>query len=201
MHSADFYQKVAINNALALTLPEIKDWLKIDGVDSSEDALLQAMSWGVQNFFEKYTNQVLFNTQFKYQVNRLRRHIELRKGNVASLDSITYLDVNQVVQTVDPSTYFLITQAGYPELDFPWQFVFPSEYGRPQAVTILFTAGYTQKDPTAIPHDIKMAMKAHLLNWHENRGDSDDAEDALPRVTKILYDQMKVMSLVGGTYR
>jgi hypothetical protein len=92
--------------------------------------------------------------------------LAIPRPKLQSIASISYLDVNGVTQTLDPSAYRVI--AGTPGLVEPaYQTTWPSIRPVSGAVTVRFTAGYG--DATAVPEAIKVAIKMGVAYLYENR--------------------------------
>jgi uncharacterized phiE125 gp8 family phage protein len=83
--------------------------------------------------------------------------------------SIQYFDVNGTLTTLDPSSYWLALLGEpariRPVITHPWPI---TQYGRPEAVAIQFTAGYG--DITKVPADLRAAIKIILTDRWRNRG-------------------------------
>lgn len=71
----------------------------------------------------------------------LVREIRLHRPPLVAVDSVRYFDAENVLQTVDPSSYYT-TDEQVPELRFTTSFVTPTVYDRPDAVRVQYRAGY-----------------------------------------------------------
>lgn len=93
--------------------------------------------------------------------------IFIPKAPLQSITSIQYYDLNNTLQTVDPSVYTVIAatpgqvQPNYGKI---WPYTRPTA----GAIQITFVAGYGDSAAT-IPAAIKAAMKLMIGNWYENR--------------------------------
>ena len=67
--------------------------------------------------------------------------IRLHRPPLVAVDSVRYFDAENVLQTVDPSSYYT-TDEQVPELRFTSSFVTPTVYDRPDAVRVQYRAGY-----------------------------------------------------------
>lgn len=67
--------------------------------------------------------------------------IRLHRPPLVAVDSVRYFDAENVLQTVDPSSYYT-TDEQVPELRFTTSFVMPTVYDRPDAVRVQYRAGY-----------------------------------------------------------
>ena len=71
--------------------------------------------------------------------------------------------------------------------------MFPTDVDQvPQAVEIIFTAGYGP-DTTDVPADVKFAMLNHIADLYSNRGDCDSS--GIASKTKSLYDKIKIIDI------
>lgn len=194
---AEAYIATVVPTAKVLCLDTVKEYLKIDVTDSSEDLLLQSMMTSIEAYFELYTNIPLLNTTFETYRHSWFNWTELRKGKVSSVTSVKYYDEAAVLQTVGTSLYYLVPQAGYGAIEMARTFSPPVLGDRRPPIVITFVAGFgATKD--SVPKLIQNALLSHLANWYENRGDCDDCSMAMSAVAKTVYNQYKIRSLVGG---
>jgi len=106
---------------------------------------------------------------------------------LVSVDSIKYIDINGIEQTLDSAEYDvdITTEPGRikPAYEKSW----PSIRTVMNAVTITYTAGYASKD--AVPFDIKAAILLIIGHLYENR--EDVSEDRLMKIPEgaesLLY--------------
>jgi hypothetical protein len=92
---------------------------------------------------------------------------------LVSVQSVQYYDPSGVLQTVDPSTYFVSTGLGcrvQPVIGHVWPVVRPQIDG----VLVQYTAGYSS--PSQIGDNIKAAMLLMIGHWYEHREEVGDAE-------------------------
>lgn len=91
---------------------------------------------------------------------------------LVSVASVKYYDPAGVLQAVDPATYFVSTGLGsriQPLVGHVWPVVRPQIDG----VVIRYTAGYA--DASAVPENVKAAMKLMIGTWYEHREEVADA--------------------------
>lgn len=108
----------------------------------------------------------------------LVREFRLHRPPLVAVDSVRYFDAENVLQTVDPSSYYT-TDEQVPELRFTASFVTPTVYDRPDAVRVQYRAGYpdagspeggSQADAAAnVPSDLKAAILLIVGDLYENR--------------------------------
>lgn len=81
--------------------------------------------------------------------------IELLRPPIIGVTSVQYLDAGGTLQTVDPASYVVDTQSEPGRL-LPLAGSWPATATHPQAVTIVYTAGYASA--AAVPMPIKQWM-------------------------------------------
>ena len=121
--------------------------------------------------FEEKSGKVLVEQTWAYSFNSVDNSgiVCIPKVPLLSVESITYYDTDNVLQTDDVENYW-VTAYGKdkgtvePKSGFSW----PSTYARRDAVTITFTAGYGQKG--AVPKEIKLAILETVTYLFHNRG-------------------------------
>lgn len=93
------------------------------------------------------------------------RTIRLPGGPVASVTSVTYYDTNNDLQTVDTGDYWLANDY----LTFSDDFDAEALYARPDAVKIVYTAGYSAA--ADIPATLRQAVLIVVTYLYQHRGD------------------------------
>jgi uncharacterized phiE125 gp8 family phage protein len=187
-------QSVVGSNDDIITLAEIKEWLRLESTDTSEDTTLTLLRDGVIKFAEDYTHLTFLQTTFKTTRDQFANHlwIELRKSPYVSLTSFEYL-VSTVLTTVSASVFYAELTSDYTNLRLSDGQTWPTnEDRRLAAIEIVFVAGL---GGASIPSGLKIGMLNHIASWYEKRGDCDTCtcEDALPSATKQTYNEFKIM--------
>lgn len=206
-----FYQKCLIAQPykvitpaanLAISLANVKDHLRLDPSDSSQDSYLTILIKSAINFGENYTKRTFINTTFLTYLSDFCDCIELRRSKVSSVSFIKYLK-NSVLTLVDSTLYYLTDEIGFSHILLVDQKTYPTDVDvNAQAVQIQFVAGYGADD-TYIPDEIKLALLNHISAMYENRGDaSSDSSSAtkmyLPQLSKEIYDQFRIEDIGHG---
>ena len=123
--------------------------------------------------------------------------IELPIGPVTQIDSITYVDEDEVVQTIETTAYTLDDtskpQRVIPATDTEW----PATAEVANAVRVRFRAGYSLPDESpvviALPRVAKVAMLLVIVHLYENRGLAvDRALSEVPFGPKSWLSQLRV---------
>ena len=80
-----------------------------------------------------------------------------------SVDTITYLGRGGATETLDPGSYAVAGVGGEGRIvpDTRW----PETSGRPESVTVTFSAGYD-----TVPFDIAQAIFQMVWTWYDERG-------------------------------
>ncbi len=185
-------ESVVGNNDSLITLAEIKEWLRIDVLDLTEDNILTMLRDGVIAFAEDATSLTFLETTFKTTRDQFENHFwfELRKAPYVSLTSFQYL-VLGVLTAVPVNLFYQELTDDYPNLRLVEGQTWPTnEDDRLSAIEIVLVAGLG-----AVPAALKVAMLNHIAQWYEKRGDCDDCscEDSLPTATQQVYDQFKII--------
>jgi uncharacterized phiE125 gp8 family phage protein len=184
-----------------LTLVEVKTHLKIDAADATQDDYLNLLIDMARDFGEKYTKRTFIDTGFTTFRDDFNDSLLLRRSKVSAIASIKYL-VSGVLTTLSTDVYDFTDVTDFSEIFLKVDQVFPTDVDQvPQAVEIIFTAGYGA-DTTDVPADVKFAMLNHIADLYSNRGDcgGDCAGSGVTSNTKILYDKIKIID-IGSSVR
>lgn len=183
--------------SLPIELPFLKEWLKIDVSDASQDVLLTLLIESARNCFESFTNRTLINTTFRTLRNFFVPAIELRRSPFSSLVSFKYT-VNDALVDVDSSLFYIMQAKDYSKIIQQEDQDYPANGDDIlQGIEIQFVAGYgiTEAD---IPSDIKLALLNHITALYENRGDCDCASvsKSIPNATMTVYRKYKILEAI-----
>ncbi len=152
-----------------VTLEEAKLHCRVDHAE--EDALIEGFVTAAREYAEAFTHRAFVPQTWERVLGVFPAVIRLPKPPLLGVESITYLDPDGVVQTLDPAVYQVVGEAE-PAAVLPahgpcWPAVQP----RPGAVRIRFRAGYP-KDATGvllIPRGITTAIRLLVGHWYANR--------------------------------
>lgn len=175
-----------------LNLDLLKNWLRLDPSDISEDAILNLLIDQAVSCFENISRRTLMNTGFQTFRTCWYQFFELRKSKFVSTEDVTYNDEDEVNQIVDPSNYYNDLENAYSKLIFTKTFDFPEISNRKDSIQIKFTAGLaaTTED---VPADIQMALMEHVTFLYENRGDcACDDMASIPAAAMKTYLGYKI---------
>lgn len=147
--------------SLAVTLAAAKKNLRIDGIYL--DDVIELWLEGVIAFAENRTDRALINQTWRLTIAEFPANgaIELRRPPLVNVVHVKYFDVNNVLQTLDPSVYLVDTTSAPGKLAPLGALTWPATYQRSDAVEIQYECGYGA-DATAIPKDLKLYILAKL---------------------------------------
>lgn len=156
-----------------LTRDEAKQFARIDGDDENE--LIDTLVWGASRRLDGPSG--LMRRALITQVLEIRldtfpsgtNEIPLPAPPLITLDSVKYIDVGGVEQTLSTSVYTTI--GGSPNISsviLAYGQSWPYPQIRSEAVRLRFTAGY---GPAAanVPEPIRLAARILVAHWFDNR--------------------------------
>jgi uncharacterized phiE125 gp8 family phage protein len=151
-----------------LTLAQLKDHLRVDGTES--DDYLTTLISVVRQQAEDRTERTLMPSTWTLRLPAFPSAnggtVELLRPPLVGVSSVQYLDAAGAQQLVGPGTYWLDT-FGEPGAIMPLAGSWPATAEHPQAVTIVYTAGYASA--AAVPAPIKQWMLLFAGDLYENR--------------------------------
>lgn len=205
MERAYSYHVIEQPAELPLTLAEVKEHLKLDPTDSSQDDYLTFLITSVTKYAEKYTKRTFINTKFRTYRDIFNDYIKLRRGDLQSLDLFEYL-VDGTFTIVSVDLYYVTDETAFSRIARKSGEEYPTDIdNQMQAIKIEFTAGYgTSGDD--VPEDLKLALLNHIAKIYENRGDcdcdtsTDVIEEFLPKLVRGVYEMYRIQDLVGECF-
>jgi uncharacterized phiE125 gp8 family phage protein len=152
-----------------ISLAEAKAHLRVEVDD--DDTLIGRLIAVARQDAERHQRRALLPQSFDLTLGdwpRCDRTIKVPRPPLIEVESIKYRDGDGVLQTLDETSYAVIT-IGTPGLIwFPMATSFPVlQCGRPDAITIRFEAGYA--DASAVPDITKQGMMMLIGHLYENR--------------------------------
>jgi len=215
-HRAYTYTVTAPPAKLAVSLPTVKNHLKITG--TNQDDLLTAYITAAIDYAEKFTRRDFITRTYKtfrdffpgfsegYYQNVFsilpsdvgNIGFEIRKSPLQTIDLIQYF-VAGVLTTVDATTYYNTLEGDYSEVLTVASAAWPTNADiRLQAVQVTFKTGFGDSD-TDMPPWVTEGVIQHVADMYANRGDCGEFGDKngllLPRVSKMLYLQNRIENL------
>lgn len=191
------YEIIQAPANLPVSLDEVKEQLRIDTSDTSQDTYLTLLIKAVTRFCEKYTKRTIINTGYRTLRNTLTPAIELMRSPFVSLENFKYT-VDDALIDVDSSLYQLFELNEYATIAMKPDKQYPADGDDIlQGIQIDFTAGYGESlgDNQA---DLKIAILNHIAELYENRGDCDldNVMKCLPNTTRCIYNLYRILNIV-----
>jgi uncharacterized phiE125 gp8 family phage protein len=169
-----------------VSIDEIKDWLRIDGVDDEPD--LFALRAAAEQSVENAMNRPLMTQTWELVLDAFpAERIEIPMPPLQSVTSVKYLDVDGNEQTWASGEYVVsrdyATAPRPPDaergiIEEAAGFSFPAVKDVSEAVIVRFVCGYGD-DPNDVPELIRMELRRHLAFKYENR-EGDVKVPAIP---------------------
>ena len=114
----------------------------------------------------------------------------LDRSRFQGIESVKYIDENDVEQVVSSDDYYNTVETFYSRLIFKDSFNYPTTNNQLQSVYIDFKVGFGDSEAD-IPEDIKIGLMQHVVNIIENKGDCVDSScsNIVPKQTELVYKQ------------
>lgn len=151
-----------------VTLAEIKESLIIDFTE--DDALLTALIDAATRHTEEYLGTPLISQVWERYSNSF--HNVGLMSNLISVDSVTYRDTSENLQTLTPATYTALIKREVGSLGLSQGYSWPSYSTRYEPITITFTTGYGAL-ASDVPTPIRLAIKLLVGHLYNNRSATD----------------------------
>lgn len=181
-------QQIAAPAALAVTLAEAKETLRIDDDDTSLDALIGIWIRGVTAEAEHTARCRFVNRAMRVTLDTFTPAVRLAAPTF-SVESVKYVDALGAPQTLDAQDYFadVATKPGYvvPAVGKAW----PATAAI-NAVTVDFTAGFGP-DETTVPDCARLYILARLAEQWEPSTKKFESTSQSVYLTRLL-DPIKV---------
>lgn len=165
-------------------LLDAKAYLRIDSEnDTIEDAYVSSLITAAREYCESFQNRAYITQTWEMglpgfpfssldSLNGSKREsiIEIPKGKLQTIDSITYKDTAGVVTTLMPEVDYNVSNRGIlGKVCPPFGKVFPLAILYPlDPVVINFTCGYGD-NASDVPTRVKQAILLLISHWYENR--------------------------------
>jgi uncharacterized phiE125 gp8 family phage protein len=153
----------------ALTLDDLKNYLRYEIDDTDQDVALNLILKGGQSWIERYTGLLLTQREVTQSSAAFGDYIDLRYGPYLA-DSLTigYLDAAGATQTLDAFQASVSNGATriYPAVGATWP-----DVGTPAGITLTYTAGYA--DPDDAPEVLLYALGIFAAMGDDERAGGD----------------------------
>jgi uncharacterized phiE125 gp8 family phage protein len=168
---------VQVPSAEPVTLAEARLQCKVDAYDAStspashpDDTLIEALITGAREQVENFCNVILTDAVYEYRCPAASGGIFLPRGPVSTVDWVKYLDVNEALQTLATTVWYLDDNPWQAVINLKKDQVWPAIYARDDAVRVRFSGGFISPNP--IPKPLILAMKLMIGHWYRNRSES-----------------------------
>jgi uncharacterized phiE125 gp8 family phage protein len=149
-----------------VTYSDLSQWLKLPSFD--DQGLTNTLEIIGRMYIEGRSRYTMITTTFNLYLDYFPQEIFLPARPVQRVNSITYTDQNNVVQTLDPSRYEVDIQGPRPRIIPPLSNFFPiAKVQYPNAVVVNFTAGFGDTGAT-VPEPYKLMIQQWVaLNYNQ----------------------------------
>lgn len=168
----------------AITLAQVKDWLRYEASETEQDDTLTIMLRGAQNWVERHTGHILVQREVNQAVPAFGDYFDLSYFPYVSGLSIAYRDTAGDPAEIDDALasdlggYFRV----YPGSTWPSAATVPS-------IVATYTAGYA--DPDDAPAAMIEAMCLIVSMTDEERGGAGESGAAWKTVEWLLESYRK----------
>ena len=159
------YRQISEPLTEPLTYQEVKDYLRLNG--DTEQTFVEGLIAAARQHVESRIWIPLISQQWQMQfdfheLNLLSKNIN--KAPLLSIESITYYDGNNDIQTLAPSSYEFDLYSAPPRVRIKTT---PILYDRFNALQVNFTCGYL--NAASVPKNIKLALYMIIGHLYEIR--------------------------------
>lgn len=154
-------------SAQPLRVEEVKEYLRIDAGDNSQDQTISLLIKAARRTVEEYTRQSIISQTFTWDLDSddAKNPIWIPRGPVTSITSLKTYDESGTETTVNSANYELVERSKLVARADGW-----SIDSKERAAELIYVAGaYT--DSTDTPDDIKLAMLKIIATHYESRED------------------------------
>lgn len=183
-----------------ITLDEARWHLRVDVFgsppESDDDAWLEGIGIpAARQWAEGYTGLVIAQQTLEVVLQAFPAYIELPVGPVRSVASITYLDADNIEQTLDPAEYTLDAVVSPPRV-YPVT-AWPAIGSDRNPIRVRYEAGYDllAESPQGfpLPPNARIGMLLMLGSLYENRENDTTANvQQVPSGARVFLDQIRV---------
>ena len=189
---------------------EAKRWLRIDADDTAHDLVVDMLVKAMREDAENLTGRAFISRQLRLTLGywpwdaEYGVKIVLPHPPLISVDSFQYVDTDGALQTLAADQY-AVHDEYEPAFIIPaWQVTWPTIRGVPNALQILFTAGYAPGSPSG-EAESQESMPAKLRLWMESKMQTHNefreqivAGMAVTKIPRDFTDGLLDSLIIGG---
>jgi uncharacterized phiE125 gp8 family phage protein len=150
-----------------VTLAEVLQHCRIS--TNEDNDYVRSLIQAAREYVETSTSVIMIETTLRQSFDDFPRNgpLRLMRSPLLEVGSVKYFDYAGVEQTLDPAEYVVDADSRPPRIA-AWPSCWPTaDCGRPNAVTVTFTAGHA--NAAAVPAQLKAAIKFLVAHWYEMR--------------------------------
>ena len=182
-------KKVIDAREYPVNLITVSDYAKIDldqpQLQNEVHLLIEAFT----DKFERYTGRSFITSTYTNTVDCFS-DLRMPFGPVQTIESITFIDKDNVEQTIPPEHYRLIRAELVGEVLFNESV--PTDVRDCESITVRYVAGMAD-DAEQVPDSIRLALSMAIVTAYENRG--DDKVTEIPPLVKNILDSFRPIQL------
>lgn len=148
-----------------VTTALVKEWLRVDTNDTSQDSVLELLVTACRSRVEEYINGALITQTLTWEVGHeaMRQPIFLPRVPATSITSLTTYDADGNSTLVSSANYELVGRTKIAYRSDGWDIL-----RRDRAATIVYAAGYGTS-ASDVPYDIRLAILRLAADYYEFR--------------------------------
>jgi len=163
-------------SAEPVTTTQAKTHMRVD--TSDDDTYIDTLVSAARSFCENFTGRQFVTATWTWKMDRFpsrldashpwrKQEMTVPRPPLASVSSITYVDVDGAAQTWSSSLYDVDSNGDPGRIVPTYGEDFPGVRVQNDAVTVVYTAGYG--GASDVPQEIKQAILLLAAHWYENR--------------------------------
>jgi uncharacterized phiE125 gp8 family phage protein len=137
-------------------------------VGTLQNDVIDSLITAARKLVEQWTGRTLITTTYDFYTNQLCDEIQIPTGNVISISSITYEDLDDATQTLSSTLYELDNKSVINTVFRVPNQTYPEVLDKPNSVKITFTAGYGA-NTSDVPEALKTAIKMTIADIYTHR--------------------------------
>lgn len=188
-----------------ISLDEAKGYLKVDG--TSDDTYITSLITTSRRMCEAYTGLSFVTQERQIKLDRFPvsdrsrgNEITIPYGPVQSIDSVKYLNTDNVLTTMAEGTDYVVDTDSEICRIFPVSSneltCWPSTRNLPNAVTVAYTAGFDDVSGIPLPKEVTEAMYKQIASMYENRQDETMVNTSTGMSTQLNWNSKAILDSI-----